>query len=80
MVSKMVGIRLDRGQRVRLETPGGGGYGDPWTRDPDAVARDVRLGFVSAARALSDFGVAVSPDGRIDEVLTERARTREAAE
>jgi N-methylhydantoinase B len=45
MASKMVGIRLSRGQRVRLETPGGGGWGDPARRAPEAIARDIRLGY-----------------------------------
>jgi N-methylhydantoinase B len=44
--SKMVGIRLSRGQRLRLETPGGGGWGEARDRAPEAVARDVRLGYV----------------------------------
>ena len=44
--SKEVGIRLSRGQRIRLETPGGGGRGDPAQRDPAAAARDRRLGYV----------------------------------
>lgn len=46
MASKMVGIRLSRGQRVRLETPGGGGWGDPAQRSPELRARDLRLGYV----------------------------------
>jgi N-methylhydantoinase B len=45
--SKVVGVRLVRGQRIRLESPGGGGRGDPARRDPDAAARDRRLGYVS---------------------------------
>ena len=51
MASKMVGIK-HRGaaRRVRLETPGGGGYGDAHERDPKAVARDVRLGYRLARR------------------------------
>ena len=40
-------MRIRRGQKVRLETPGGGGFGDPRERDPARVARDVRLGYVS---------------------------------
>ena len=44
--SKEVGVRLSRGQRIRLESPGGGGRGDPAQRDPAAVARDRRLGYV----------------------------------
>ncbi len=47
----------DSGQRVRLETPGGGGFGDPPTeRDPARVARDVRLGYVSASQARELYG------------------------
>jgi N-methylhydantoinase B len=56
MVSKMVGIRLEKGQRVRLETPGGGGYGPVAERDREAVARDVRLGYVSPEAAARDYG------------------------
>lgn len=46
MVSKLHGAKLQRGERVRLETPGGGGYGDPAQRSPDRVARDRALGYV----------------------------------
>ncbi|PTW84749.1 hydantoin utilization protein B [Achromobacter mucicolens] len=47
MSSKMLGIRLQRGDRVRLETPGGGGYGDPARRDPAAREHDRKMGYVS---------------------------------
>jgi N-methylhydantoinase B len=56
MASKMLGIKLKRGQSVRLETPGGGGYGPAEKRDPKAVARDVELGFVSQAEADKHYG------------------------
>ncbi len=56
LVSKMVGISLRRGQRVRLETPGGGGYGPPADRAPEAVARDVALGYVSSEAADRAYG------------------------
>lgn len=56
MASKVVGVKIARGQRVRLESPGGGGWGDPSQRPREAVARDVRLGYVSAARAALDYG------------------------
>ena len=58
MASKMRGIRLAQGQAVRLETPGGGGYGPAATRDPAAVARDVALGFLSAEKATETYGPA----------------------
>ena len=47
MASKMTGLRIAKGDRLRLETPGGGGYGDPATRAPDAIARDLRLGYTT---------------------------------
>jgi len=46
-VSKMVGIKLKQGERVRLQTPGGGGYGPAAERDPAAQANDLRLGYIT---------------------------------
>ena len=46
LVSKMVGARIERGDRLLLETPGGGGYGPPGERDPQAAARDAALGYL----------------------------------
>jgi len=48
MVSKGRGIALAAGEAVLLQTPGGGGYGDPMLRDPNRVAQDVRRGLISA--------------------------------
>ena len=50
-LSKAQDIALAPGDRVRVRTPGGGGYGDPAARDPALVAEDVRLGRYSAAEA-----------------------------
>ncbi|GAB2897118.1 hydantoinase B/oxoprolinase family protein [Paraburkholderia jirisanensis] len=47
MASKMLGIRLKRGERVRLETPGGGGYGEPDKRSATARAHDRAMGYVT---------------------------------
>jgi len=58
MASKMRGIRLQQGQSVRLETPGGGGYGAPEGRNPKLVAQDVAMGFVSAESATRLYGPA----------------------
>ena len=74
MVSKMVGIYLDRGQQVRLKTPGGGGYGNPAERDPALVAEDVRLGYISADAAAERYGCSVSASGELDEAETSRLR------
>ncbi|HXP29448.1 MAG TPA: hydantoinase B/oxoprolinase family protein [Stellaceae bacterium] len=56
LVSKMVGIRLTAGQRVRIESPGGGGYGPPAERGRDAIARDLALGYETAAHAAKAYG------------------------
>ncbi|TMI99625.1 MAG: hydantoinase B/oxoprolinase family protein [Alphaproteobacteria bacterium] len=55
LVSKVTDVKIRRGQKVRLETPGGGGFGDPATRDPERIARDVRLGYVTAEAAARDY-------------------------
>ena len=56
LVSKVTGVALRAGRRLRLETPGGGGWGAPLRRDPAAVARDVALGYVGAEAARRDYG------------------------
>jgi N-methylhydantoinase B len=50
-LSKAQDIALKPGDRVRVRTPGGGGYGPPAARDPALVAEDVRLGRYSADEA-----------------------------
>ncbi|MGV9370476.1 hydantoinase B/oxoprolinase family protein [Micromonospora tulbaghiae] len=45
------------GDRVTLLTAGGGGHGDPRSRDPEAVRRDVAEGYVSARAARDVYGV-----------------------
>jgi len=45
MLSKMLGIHLKKGDRVRLQTPGGGGWGDPALRSAQDRANDIALGY-----------------------------------
>ena len=59
-LSKAQDIPLEPGDRVRVKTPGGGGYGDPQDRDPALVAEDVRLGRYTAERARALFGKAAA--------------------
>lgn len=54
--SRYSNVSIRRGDRVRLVTPGGGGYGEPAKRDPAAVAEDVREGYVSKAAAQKHYG------------------------
>jgi N-methylhydantoinase B len=51
MASKVTGVKLRQGQRLRLETPGGGGWGDPARRSAEARARDVKRGLVTKGDA-----------------------------
>jgi len=60
--------------RLILQLPGGGGMGDPATRQPTLVARDVRDGLVSAEDARALYAVAVAPDGTIDMAATAALR------
>ncbi|WP_144641186.1 hydantoinase B/oxoprolinase family protein [Bordetella genomosp. 13] len=56
LANKISGHALPSGQSVRLETPGGGGYGTPAERDPAQLRRDIRGGKVSLAAAQRDYG------------------------
>ena len=51
------GIALKRGDIVRIETVGGGGWGHPFDREPQRVLADVANGFVSVQAARDDYGV-----------------------
>lgn len=49
-------LRIEPGERLIVDTPGGGGFGDPQKRDKDVLARDVAVGFVSKGAAERDYG------------------------
>ena len=51
--------RLQKGDLLRLERPGGGGLGNPVERPAESVLEDVRQGYVSLERARSDYAVVV---------------------
>ena len=46
LASKITGVKLRRGQRVRLETPGGGGYGNAQERPEELIRNDLAQGYV----------------------------------
>jgi N-methylhydantoinase B len=56
MASKWVGVKLAKGERVRLETPGGGGYGLAKERPDAAIARDIENGYVTPEAARRAYG------------------------
>jgi len=64
---------------VRLELPGGGGFGNPRNRSVEAVAEDVAEGFVTPEAAREIYGVALLADGRPDHAATNALRGIPAA-
>jgi N-methylhydantoinase B len=57
--SRFGDYRLQKGDIIRLERPGGGGLGDALDRAPEAVLADLRQGYVSPERAEADYGVVI---------------------
>jgi N-methylhydantoinase B len=74
LVSKITDVKIRPGQKVRLETPGGGGFGEPAARGPEQVVRDVKLGYVSRDSARRDYKVVLRADGSLDADATAKAR------
>ena len=60
---------IPTGDRLLLEMPGGGGFGDPRQRDPERVAEDVENGFVSEETARRIYGVVLDAAGNLDETV-----------
>ncbi len=77
-LSKQQDIPLQSGDRVVVATPGGGGYGDPLTRDPDAVKMDVMLERYTHDQAKEWFGVIITTDGEVDITATREQRKQSA--
>ncbi len=71
---------ISAGTLVRVETTGGGGWGDPLEREPELVALDVLQGKVSARSAREDYGIvlATNADGepRVEAAATMTLRER----
>jgi N-methylhydantoinase B len=77
---KAVGVELAAGDAITILAGGGGGYGPALERDPEAVAADVRAGYITAEHAAQRYGVVVE-DEAVDAGATARLRQdREAQE
>lgn len=73
-------VAVRRGDRIRVITAGGGGWGDPLRRSPTLVLDDVRRRLISAESARVDYGVVLdAPGGPVDEAVTGRLREEMAA-
>jgi len=67
------GVRHIAPSRLEMLAPGGGGWGDPFDRNPELVLTDVKDGIVSEAKALEDYGV-VLKGGAVNIAATEKRR------
>ncbi|MGP8432476.1 hydantoinase B/oxoprolinase family protein [Paraburkholderia fungorum] len=79
-VQKISQIPLVAGDRVIIRTGGGGGFGNAAQRDPQAVLRDVRLGYVTVEHARTVYGVVIASDGEIDVAGTAERRASLSSE
>ena len=72
----MEGLVMRRNESFHHNGAGGGGYGDPFTRDPELVLEDVLDEKLSLIAARRDYAVAIDADSlRIDRAETARLRT-----
>jgi N-methylhydantoinase B len=72
-----VGVTVEPGDRLLYQSNGGGGFGSPWERDPDAVARDVTDEYLTVEDAGDVYGVVLveTADGfEVDGAATKAKR------
>jgi N-methylhydantoinase B len=70
-------MTIRRGDVFRHVLAGGGGFGDPLERDPEAVLRDVRNELLSPAKAEADYGVVIDTARRTIDTAATRMRRDE---
>jgi N-methylhydantoinase B len=70
MGAKVERLRLLAGDRIRLATPGGGGYGPAVERDAAAIAEDVRRGYFRPKTVEAQYGVRVQVTDAGDVLVT----------
>jgi N-methylhydantoinase B len=73
-LTKFDQLPVNAGETLTFMMAGGGGYGDPFERDPERVQSDVEVGFVTHAGARRDYGVVIDDDGAVDEAATAECR------
>jgi N-methylhydantoinase B len=74
--SKIPNRRAKKGDTLILTGPCGGGYGNPYERDPQKVLSDVLDNYISRETAERDYGVVITDSFQIDEQKTEQLRKR----
>ena len=71
--AKIEGVKVQVGDVLYFNTWGGGGWGDPYARDPELVRQDVERRLVTAEGARR-YGVVIADDGSIDVAATDSLR------
>jgi N-methylhydantoinase B len=71
---KIADFALRADDVVRMETSGGGGFGDPLKRDPERVRADVEHAYISREQGERRYGVVLADDGDVDVAATEAKR------
>jgi N-methylhydantoinase B len=76
--NKVEDFKVEENDVLHFITWGGGGWGDPYDRDPALIAKEITQGLVTAEGAKA-YGVVIAADGSVDEAATEalRAKLRE---
>jgi len=75
-LSSKTTVQLQPGDVISYRTSGGGGYGEPFKRDPQVILEDVLQGKISVERAKERYGVAIDLAGqRVDDLTTEKLRS-----
>ena len=73
-LSKDQNILVQTGDTIRVSTPGGGGYENPFLRNPDLVRHDVQRGYYTPQEAQERFGVVLNPQNEVDSKATQKLR------
>lgn len=71
---KVTDMPVHDGESIVFMGGGGGGYGDPFDRDPERVRTDVLEGYVTVEAAASLYGVVLDETGSVDDDATHRRR------
>lgn len=79
LTSKCDRIQVQEGDLLLYNTWGGGGVGDPLTREPERVLADIKAGLVTVDGAAANYGVIVT-NGAVDAAATEKRRAEMGAE
>ncbi len=76
-LSKDQNVIVKEGDTIRVSTPGGGGYENPFLRNPELVKHDVQRGYYTVQQAKENFGVVLNFKGEIDEKATQKLRNEQ---